>query len=53
MGILALCAAALGLYLGKFIPKKTRYMLFKFAMFCDSVSFDSFGGKSADEDGMA
>ena len=33
MGILALCAAALGLYLGKFIPKKTRYMLFKFAMF--------------------
>lgn len=33
MGILALCATGLGLYLGKFIPKKTRYMLFKFAIF--------------------
>ena len=33
MGILALCAAGLGLYLGKFIPKKTRYILFKFAIF--------------------
>lgn len=33
MGILALCAAGLGLYLGKFIPKKTRYTLFKFAIF--------------------
>ena len=33
MGILALCAAGLGLYLGKFIPKKTRYVLFKFAIF--------------------
>ena len=33
MGILALCASALGLYLGKFIPKKTRYVLFKFAIF--------------------
>ena len=32
MGILAICAAALGLYLGKFIPKKTRYILFKFAI---------------------
>lgn len=33
MGILALCASALGLYLGKYIPKKTRYILFKFAIF--------------------
>ena len=33
MGILALCAGGLGLYLGKFIPKKTRYILFKFAIF--------------------
>ena len=33
MGMLAICAAALGLYLGKFIPKKTRYILFKFAIF--------------------
>lgn len=33
MGVLALCAACLGLYLGKFIPKKTRYVLFKFAIF--------------------
>lgn len=33
MGVLALCAAGLGLYLGKFIPKKTRYILFKFAIF--------------------
>lgn len=33
MGILALCASGLGLYLGKFIPKKTRYILFKFAIF--------------------
>ncbi|MDE7078733.1 MAG: phosphatase PAP2 family protein [Clostridia bacterium] len=33
MGILALCASALGLYLGKYIPKKTRYILFKLAIF--------------------
>ncbi|MBD5086258.1 MAG: phosphatase PAP2 family protein [Clostridiales bacterium] len=33
MGILALCASMLGLYLGKYIPKKTRYTLFKFAIF--------------------
>ena len=36
MGALALCAAGLGLYLGKFIPKKTRYVLFKFAIFAIS-----------------
>ncbi len=33
MGILALCAAGLGLYFGKFIPKRMRYILFKFAIF--------------------
>ncbi len=33
MGVLALCASGLGLYLGKYIPKKTRYILFKFAIF--------------------
>jgi len=33
MGALALCAAGLGLFLGRYIPKKTRYVLFKFAIF--------------------
>lgn len=33
MVILALSATSLGLNLGKYIPKKTRYILFKFAIF--------------------
>lgn len=33
MGVLALCAASLGLYLGRFIPRRIRYILFKFAIF--------------------